>query len=50
MAHARCRSFAEGISFYGGEATEKVMLDQHFAPVLTTFKLLDVTLYLNILP
>lgn len=37
-AHARCRSFAEGISFYGGEATEKVMLDQHFTPILTTFK------------
>jgi len=36
-AHARCRSFAEGISFYGGEATEKVMLDRHFAPILTTF-------------
>ncbi|CAJ1417050.1 unnamed protein product, partial [Effrenium voratum] len=37
-AHARCRSFSEGISFYGGEATEKVMLDKHFQPVLTTFK------------
>ncbi|CAE7460506.1 ABCD3 [Symbiodinium natans] len=37
-AHARCRSFAEGISFYGGEATEKVMLDKHFQPVLNTFR------------
>jgi len=37
-AHARCRNFAEGISFYGGEATEKMMLDKHFQPVLNTFR------------
>eukprot|EP00930_Biecheleria_cincta_P040069 TRINITY_DN27487_c0_g2_i1.p1 TRINITY_DN27487_c0_g2~~TRINITY_DN27487_c0_g2_i1.p1 ORF type:complete len:1502 (-),score=313.01 TRINITY_DN27487_c0_g2_i1:8-4513(-) len=35
--HARCRSFAEGISFYGGEATEKIVLDQHFQPVVDSF-------------
>ena len=26
----------------GGEATEKVMLDQHFTPILTTFKSLGL--------
>ncbi|CAE8663641.1 unnamed protein product, partial [Polarella glacialis] len=36
-AHARCRTFAEGISFYGGEATEKLMLDRHFQPVVDNF-------------
>jgi len=36
-AHARCRTFAEGISFYGGEATEKVRLDDHFKPVIQNF-------------
>eukprot|EP00931_Biecheleriopsis_adriatica_P093343 TRINITY_DN67085_c0_g1_i1.p1 TRINITY_DN67085_c0_g1~~TRINITY_DN67085_c0_g1_i1.p1 ORF type:complete len:1643 (+),score=307.56 TRINITY_DN67085_c0_g1_i1:40-4968(+) len=36
-AHARCRSFAEGISFYGGEETEKMLLDRSFQPVFDTF-------------
>jgi len=36
-AHARCQTFAEGISFYGGEETEKVMLDGHFGPVMDNF-------------
>lgn len=36
-AHVRCRTYAEGISFYGGEATEKASLDSHFKPVMYNF-------------
>jgi len=36
-AHARCRAFAEGISFYGGEATERETLEARFRPVARGF-------------
>ncbi|CAK0827300.1 unnamed protein product, partial [Prorocentrum cordatum] len=36
-AHSRVQTFAEGISFYGGEETERVMLDTHLQPVLDNF-------------
>jgi len=36
-AHVRCRTFSEGIGFYGGEATEKQTLDCHFEPVVRSF-------------